>query len=156
MLGAATGGAGGDNAQGGMAAIFSKLDEMQAQLQEIDRRLQDPSLTQIVAVCIPEFLSLFETEKLVQALLNLGIDCQHIIVNQILYPSKDCVCNMCKSRSKMQSKYLEQLDLLYADDFHLVKLPLLLNEVRGVDSLNKFAKMLLDGPDPYALPPPSE
>lgn len=39
------------------------------------------------------------------------------------------------------------------DDFHVVKMPLLDEEVRGVPSLRMFAQMLVEGYDPSGEPP---
>ena len=44
----------------------------------------------------------------------------------------------------MQNKYLSQFEDLYAADFHLVRMPMLPAEVRGVDALENFSQMLTD------------
>jgi len=49
-------------------------------------------------------------------------------------------------------QYLEQFDELY-EDFNLVKLPLLEEEVRGVDALKAFSTNLIKG---YEPPPPRQ
>lgn len=41
----------------------------------------------------------------------------------------------------MQQKYLREAYELYDDGFHIVKLPLLTEEVRGVERLREFSKV---------------
>lgn len=96
-------------------------------------------------MCIPEFLSLYETERLVQELCKNRIDIQNIVVNQVLYPEDRkhyTECRMCVARRKMQLKYIEQIEEMY-DDFALIYTPLLEEEVRGVQRLLHFGQLLL-------------
>eukprot|EP01132_Coremiostelium_polycephalum_P007855 gene7855-9672_t len=125
--------------------IQSKFNSTKASIEEVNAQFKNPDLTTFVPVCIPEFLSVYETERLIQQLTKLDIDVQNIIVNQIVYPEKDC--GLCESRKKMQSKYLDQIDDLYMD-FHITKLPLLKAEIRGVPSLKIFSELLVKPYDP--------
>eukprot|EP00921_Rhytidocystis_pertsovi_P014412 GHVQ01023351.1.p2 GENE.GHVQ01023351.1~~GHVQ01023351.1.p2 ORF type:complete len:327 (-),score=45.64 GHVQ01023351.1:1097-2077(-) len=66
--------------------ISSKLNHLKAITTSIKETFQDPAKTTFVCVCIAEFLSVYETERLVQELAKQNIDCSNIVINQVLFP----------------------------------------------------------------------
>ncbi|EZG43821.1 ATPase [Gregarina niphandrodes] len=74
-------GGGGDD-----SGIMSKIEHMRAVTLSVKKLFKDPTRTTFVCVCIPEFLSLYETERLVQELAKQEIDARYIVVNQIVFP----------------------------------------------------------------------
>ncbi|KAK8583360.1 hypothetical protein V6N13_022066 [Hibiscus sabdariffa] len=107
-----------------------------------DPYFKDPDLTTFVCVCIPEFLSLYETERLVQELTKFEIDTHNIIINQVLFDDEDVQSKLLKARMRMQQKYIDQFYMLY-DDFNITKLPLLPQEVTRVEALQAFSHHFL-------------
>ncbi|KAJ9188397.1 hypothetical protein P3X46_003756 [Hevea brasiliensis] len=122
----------------GEDALLGRLEGMKDVIEQVNRQFKDPDLTTFICVCIPEFLSLYETERLVQELTKFEIDTHNIIINQVLYDEEDVESKLLKARMRMQQKYLDQFYMLY-DDFHITKLRLLPEEVTGVEALKDFS-----------------
>ncbi|MFQ6619972.1 hypothetical protein Gotur_001101 [Gossypium turneri] len=123
----------------GEDAIIGRLEGMKNVIEQVNKQFKDPDLTTFICVCIPEFLSLYETERLVQELTKFEIDTHNIIINQVLFDDEDVESKLLKARMRMQQKYLDQFFMLY-DDFHITKLPLLPEEVTGVEALKRFSR----------------
>ncbi|WFD29115.1 arsenite-transporting ATPase [Malassezia sp. CBS 17886] len=136
---------GGAGAQDDM---FSKLESMRQVITEVNTQFKDASRTTFVCVCIAEFLSLYETERLIQELTQYGIDTHAIVCNQLLYPVPGSTCEHCRVRKQMQDKYVREMLALYAEDFNVVRLPLLTQEVRGPKKLAALSKYLVVPYDP--------
>ncbi|KAJ5066472.1 atpase asna1 [Anaeramoeba ignava] len=65
-----------------------KLNKMSKAMHTVSSRFKDKEKTTFVHVCIPEFLSIYETERMVQELFRFGIHSQNIVVNQLIFPEK--------------------------------------------------------------------
>mmetsp|Transcript_24346 Transcript_24346/g.29714 ORF Transcript_24346/g.29714 Transcript_24346/m.29714 type:complete len:382 (+) Transcript_24346:320-1465(+) len=131
--------------------MLNKFEETRQTIEQVNTLFRDPDKTTFVCVAIPEFLSLYETERLVQELTKYEIDTHNIVVNQVLFAEPD-ICRKMVARKRMQDKYLNQIAELY-EDFNVTIMPLRDYEVRGPDSLKQFAQYLIN---PYQPPKMTE
>merc|ERR1712130_98070 len=69
--------------------IADKVNNLRSASNGVREILNDPTKCTFVCVCIPEFLSVYETERLIQELCKHGIDSNNLVVNQVLFP-EDC------------------------------------------------------------------
>jgi arsenite-transporting ATPase len=119
LLGGDPSGPGGQDLQ---KKLFDSLDTMKTKIVDVNNQFKDPEKTTFIAVCIPEFLSLYETERLAIELAKFEIDIHNIVINQVCFPEAENPCLKCTARRKMQDKYITQLREIY-DDFHLIITP---------------------------------
>jgi len=147
----------------GVEQMINKLEQLKGLIDQVHNQIRNPEKTTFVCVCIPEFLSIYETERLVQELSKNEIDTHNVVVNQVLFPDKDAedlvewykvtkdklpleaqnLIGKTIARKRMQDRYISQIFELY-EDFHVVLMPLLDNEVRGVAALESFSTLLLN------------
>lgn len=118
--------------------ILGRLEGMKDVIEQVNQQFRDPDMTTFVCVCIPEFLSLYETERLVQELAKFEIDTHNIIINQVLFDDEVVDSKLLKARMRMQERYIDQFYMLY-EDFHITKLPLMPEEVTGLQALKSFS-----------------
>lgn len=146
-----------------LKTAIEKLEQLKGLIDQVHTQIKDPEKTTFVCVCIPEFLSIYETERLVQELSKNEIDTHNVVVNQVLFPDKDAedlvdwykgakdglpeeaqnLISKTIARKRMQDRYIAQIFELY-EDFNVTLMPLLDAEVRGVASLQSFSQLLLN------------
>jgi len=126
--------------------ITDKLGDILPTVRKMKAEFEDPELTTFVCVCIAEFLSLYETERLIQELAKINIDSRNIVVNRLVPCENAHNCKVCKAQTSLQQKYLEQIEDLYCD-FHITKIPLFETEVRGLGRIHCLCDKLAPGID---------
>jgi len=63
-MGPMMGGGAEMNSEDMMKNIFNSMDGMKIKIEKVNEQFKDAEKTTFVAVCIPEFLSMYETERL--------------------------------------------------------------------------------------------
>ena len=122
--------------------FFNNMNNLKDFMQKVSDRFKDAERTTFIDVCITEFLSVYETERLVEILFKENIEIRNVVVNQVLMCEDPNKCKMCKSRIKMQKKYLEKIEEMF-EDFHIIKVPLQKNEIRGTKNIEEFSNFLI-------------
>lgn len=156
--------------------VAEMLESYKKGIQKVALMLTDQRRTRFVVVCIAEFLSVSETQRLLRELKKNQVRASHIIVNQLVVESAldreelteleglaevgtlmlnqellaktVHACRLTTARKAIQEKYLGQLKSFpeTAPLDGIVQVPLLAEEVCGTDALKRFAKHMICEP----------
>lgn len=121
------------------------LQSQKNDVGKVKKLLTDSKTTEFVPVTIPEPMSIYETERLVQLLKKARIPVNSIIANRIII--EDNKCNFCLARKKEQEKYIKEIEEKFAC-YNLIKMPLFPREIRGIKDLALYGEILF-GEDGY-------
>ncbi|KAF4734447.1 hypothetical protein FOZ62_022659 [Perkinsus olseni] len=156
--------------------VTSRIRDYKKGIEKVGRMLKDRMRTTFVVVCIAEYLSIKESQRLLRELHKDQVAVSHVVVNQLVLgdfttlPIDDATIarkgeealgqaqwsivadalQFCRARNSIQQKYLSELCNFpeVADaNLSVIQLPLLPYEVTGVPNLLNFSQMLL--PDGY-------
>ena len=111
-------------------------------LDDAAKRLTNPAETTFVCVTLPEFLPVYETERLIDFLADSNIETHTIIVNQIIKKENAMGCKFCTKRYENQQNYLKDIDEAYGEFFRIVKVPTQEEEIKGSAAIANFANIL--------------
>ncbi|MDR2966676.1 MAG: arsenical pump-driving ATPase GET3 [Methanobacteriaceae archaeon] len=117
------------------------LEETKRKIDEAKKVLSNPEQTTFKMVVIPEEMSIYESERAIEALDKFNMTTDGIIVNQIM-PDIDN-CDFCKSRHSLQQKRLAMIYQKFQDK-SIGEIPLFKEEVKGIKKLNELAKVLYE------------
>jgi len=121
-----------------------KLTQYKENLEKVASMIRDNTKTTFIAVCIAEYLSISETQRLLGELNDNSVHSSHIIVNQLLDPSSVVTVNEYETLGKVRSKLKDIPNALSVLD----KLEVASQHVNGRRSIQeKYLQMLRDSPE---------
>ncbi|BET02405.1 ATPase ASNA1 homolog [Nesidiocoris tenuis] len=125
-------------------SVVDDIEQFQDKLKNAYQKWKNPESTTFVCVCTADFLSIFETERLIQEVTLAGMDCRNIVVNQLIEDGGQD-CQRCESKRRIQNDYLQHVYELF-ENFHVTEVPLVNDEVRGLAPLRSLANLLTKNP----------
>ncbi|EAY00888.1 hypothetical protein TVAG_265910 [Trichomonas vaginalis G3] len=127
---------------GGNADFGNQFNKFKVLLDDAQKRLTNPKECTFVCVLLPEFLPLYETERLVTFLFENNIESHCLVVNQVLQKENVGKCPICTKRYNSQQKYLHDIQELYGDEFRIVQVPIQEEEVKGINAIKHFSEFI--------------
>jgi arsenite-transporting ATPase len=101
--------------------------------------IRDPTKSDFIIVTIPEALGVKQTERIIKDFDEYELGVNHLIINYVI---QEADCNFHKIRKEMQQHYIQILKNQYSNRIGLIELPLMPQEVKGVERINRISEIL--------------
>ncbi|HEX5832684.1 MAG TPA: ArsA family ATPase [Pyrinomonadaceae bacterium] len=115
------------------------LRDLTARIESVRNLLYDPRQTSFTLVTIPEAMSVRETQRYLTLLREQGVPVTDLIVNRVEQEHDQCV--YCRGRVATQRPWLKEIEKSFGD-LQLHYVPLMAEEVRGLDKLEKIGTQI--------------
>ena len=117
-----------------------KLERLKGRVERVREKLVDPEQTEFRVVMVPERMAVLETERLIERLSRFDIPVGTVVVNKVMEDVNED-CEFCLDRWEVQKANLEEAEEVFGN-MGTVRLPLMREEVRGTDALEKVGGRL--------------
>ena len=111
------------------------LQDLTARIEAVRRMLYNEEQTNFTLVTIPEAMSVRETKRYWELLRKERVPVGDLIVNRV--EQEHAGCEYCRARVKTQRPWLKEIEKTFKE-LRLHYVPLLVDEVRGLDQLEKI------------------
>jgi len=101
--------------------------------------IRDSQKSDFIIVTIPEALGVRQTERIIKDFDGYQLRVNHLIINYVI---QEADCNFHKIRKEMQQHYIQILRNQYSHRIGLIELPLMPQEVKGVERINNISEIL--------------
>ncbi len=123
------------------------MEESKKKIRQARAVMADPERTSFKMVVIPEEMSIYESERAMEALAKFNMTADGVIVNQIQPEEADC--EFCAARRKIQEQRLKTIHEKFGNQL-IAQIPLQAEEVKGMDKLKGIAEILYGGSEAAA------
>jgi arsenite/tail-anchored protein-transporting ATPase len=123
----------------GKRSLLEIISGWEGLAEKVVNFIRDPQKSDFIIVTIPEALGVRQTERIIKDFDEYQLKVNHLIINHVI---QEADCNFHKIRKEMQQNYIQILEKQYSPRIGLIELPLMAQEVKGVERIHKISEIL--------------
>ena len=123
----------------GKRSLLEIINGWQDLAEKVVNFIRDPEKSDFIIVTIPEALGVRQTERIIKDFDEYQLKVNHLIINYVI---QEADCDFHKIRKEMQQNYIQILEKQYSSRIGLIELPLMPQEVKGVERINRISEIL--------------